>query len=243
MATEIKLNESGEMNGMIIHKNPEISSRELMKLKIKDGGLEMVYSETFQLPGQEELMMSENVKTCHYLPHKDMLAIMDCFVPHLLLINEIMFLDEFEQAAVIAKYFNGELATTSFKTNEYLNKHFVSGLVISGDAEHRGVTIIGGKKLKGNKVLNLITPFVKFEDDNYSYGNELRYCIGLLEKECWLYLNGKSGQGIQLNAFDDFSTKLEDNLKKDGFDVSVSVSPVKPKKTKENNTDQEGAVI
>jgi hypothetical protein len=259
MADILKLNPDGK-NELIRHSSPEISSRELMKLKVKDDVIEMAYSEMYQLPGQEELSLSEVVRVCHHPAHQDLRYALDCFVPHLLLINEIFFLDEMDKSEILSEQSTGVQGFVSDRGKEYLSKHFVSGIVISGDGEHRGVTIIGGKRLKGNKVLNLITPFVKFEDDNYSYGLELGSCLRNLEKEAWLYLNGKSSAGKQLNLFEQAVQNVAKECRDAGLDVTVNVNGdfqfndlekiekkmeavEKAKKSKKEINDNSGAVI
>jgi len=70
----------------------------------------------------------------------------------------------------------------------------VTGFVISGMDDQEGVVLIGQKKLAGNRVLNIITPFVKFENENepYSNGLKLRHAIDTATDEVLAFINGKS---------------------------------------------------
>lgn len=72
----------------------------------------------------------------------------------------------------------------------------VTSFTIGGEAEHQGIVITGFKKI-GSKVLNLNTPFTKFDDefDPYKYSKELcknvDECINELIE---FILNGKCAQ-------------------------------------------------
>lgn len=231
--------------GLVLHRSPEISSRELIKIKIKDSTeVEMAYVETYKILDQEEFSNSAVQRTCDYLPHADLLFAMNMFVPHMLMINEMFYISDSDKEQIMSQHKDGIVPFLETKTTEFLQKHFVSGITISGDNEHRGVTIIGGKRLKGNKVLNLITPFMKFESDDYAYGAELGACLSYLEKECWEYLNGKSSQAKQLNMFDQAVSDVNIQMKNAGIDIDgihkMLDTKAAGKKAVENNG---GAVI
>ena len=61
----------------------------------------------------------------------------------------------------------------------------VTGYTIGGEDESRGVTLIRKRFLKSNKVLNLNSPFTKFDDENepYQFGFELEQAIQACEYE------------------------------------------------------------
>ncbi|MPR36588.1 hypothetical protein [Salmonirosea aquatica] len=70
-----------------------------------------------------------------------------------------------------------------------------------------GVTLVGRKELRGNKVLNLVAPFTKFDDEfeEYMYSEGLYIAICDLEAEILEYIDGtKRGESPQLAI--DFST-------------------------------------
>lgn len=75
----------------------------------------------------------------------------------------------------------------------------VTGYSIGGDGESRGVTLTGKRFLKSNKVLNLNSPFTKFEDDNepYQFAFELDQAISACEYEVNEYLFNKKWKVVQ----------------------------------------------
>ncbi len=84
----------------------------------------------------------------------------------------------------------------------YLASLTVTGISLGGHDEHEGVTVVAQKKLKSGKVLNLVTPFTRFVDDEnpdaYPYGFELASAVGVVESEASLFLGGKKAQNAQL---------------------------------------------
>lgn len=75
----------------------------------------------------------------------------------------------------------------------------VTGFVIGGSDEHEGVTLIGRKALANNRVLNLISPFTKWEDEHngYDYSYELASLVGDCQDEVVEYLGGKKAPAAQ----------------------------------------------
>lgn len=75
----------------------------------------------------------------------------------------------------------------------------VTGYTIGGEDESRGVTLIGKRFLKSNKVLNLNSPFTKFDDENepYQFGFELEQAIQACEYEVNEYLFNKKWKVVR----------------------------------------------
>ena len=75
----------------------------------------------------------------------------------------------------------------------------VTGFVVGGEDESRGVTLIGKRFLKSNKVLNLNSPFTKFDDENepYQFAFELEQSIQACEYEVNEYLFNKKWKVVQ----------------------------------------------
>lgn len=90
--------------------------------------------------------------------------------------------------------------------NDYRREKFeVRSFTIGGDGDHEGVTISGFKKLRGSKVLNLNTPFTKFNPDfefsGYEYLFELRRAVNNCVDEITEYIKGKHAPSPQLELF------------------------------------------
>ena len=93
---------------------------------------------------------------------------------------------------------------------DQLENYEITGYSISGYDESRGVVITGKKLLKTGMVLNINTPFTKFEDeDGYKYGGALASDIEACNYEVEAHLNGK--WGIVQQEFD-FDTPAEADL-------------------------------
>ncbi len=64
----------------------------------------------------------------------------------------------------------------------------VTGIVLTGDAEPEGIMIIAQKRI-GPKVMNILTPLLKFDEEQfYRYMEELQVDINGIEHEAHLYV-------------------------------------------------------
>lgn len=75
----------------------------------------------------------------------------------------------------------------------------VTGYTIGGEDDSRGVTLIGKRFLKSNKVLNLNSPFTKFDDENepYQFAFELEQAVEACSYEVNEYLFNKKWKVVQ----------------------------------------------
>lgn len=73
----------------------------------------------------------------------------------------------------------------------------VTGFSIGGSDESEGVTLIGQRALKSGAVLNITTPFTKWESE-YKYSSDLEPEVSVAIQECMEYLNGKYAPNPQL---------------------------------------------
>lgn len=80
-------------------------------------------------------------------------------------------------------------------------RYSVTGFSIGGSDEHEGVTIIGRKSLLSKKVLNLVSPFAKYdpETSDYEYCSELKAAIAFASVEVVAYLEGKHEPSKQMS--------------------------------------------
>lgn len=91
---------------------------------------------------------------------------------------------------------------------KFLDNFNVTGLSVGGSGEHEGVTLVGSRKIKRG-VINLVTPFMKFEDPNnpYEFQTELNYLTNHTIDEFDQYIDGK----IAPNAQQELPFDGEDN--------------------------------
>jgi hypothetical protein len=111
------------------------------------------------------------------------------------------------------------------------SKFKVTSFTLGGEGEHEGVVITGQKQLLSNKVLNLNSPFTKFEPQkgtyNYKFLHEMYHDVNNCIYEVEQYLQGKHAPNPQLDLFDESKTDIHDTIRKmkeNGTDVSFSTN-------------------
>lgn len=192
---------------------------QIKKAKIIDGiHLELEYRET---EADGDSSVSTDIKALfRKRVHEDLINAFDKLKVHL------AFLAEFMEPA--DKFI---FDTDDVFQDEKFVKFKVNQFSLGGDDEHAGVTITGQKKLRGKKVLNINTPFVKFEYqdgiDNYDFLSQLYDHVQRCVTEVELYLGGKHAPDPQLDIFEDDDPRkivknMADDLNAKGVKVSVS---------------------
>lgn len=73
----------------------------------------------------------------------------------------------------------------------------VTGFTIGGSDENEGVTLVAQRTLSNGKVLNLVSPFTKWEDD-YKHQSDLYGDVAIAMHECIAFINGKHEPSPQL---------------------------------------------
>jgi hypothetical protein len=99
---------------------------------------------------QNETFTFEAEQKCTWSPHNDLLVLLDELKPHLACLCEQVSTEDLDKQ----------------ENHPILSKLKVTGFTIGGEAEHEGVTLIGRRVLAHNRVLNLISPFTKWEDEH-----------------------------------------------------------------------------
>jgi len=80
------------------------------------------------------------------------------------------------------------------------------GFTISGNGDNEGVTLTGVRILENDKVLNINSPFQRFDSDYYGYEStaDLIYCLDKCKEEVNAYLfAGKHADDNQLELFEE----------------------------------------
>lgn len=173
---------------------------EILKASVKNDRLEVTFKEEFT----EANYSNEVSKKCSQIVHADLRAALERLKLHLVVVCEQ------PEAGMI------DFESIHEFNLEQLDKYIVTGYVVGGNDESAGVTIIGQKLLKSGSVLNLISPFTKFEDtENYAFAGELYADIQACNWEVSEYLFGEKW-GIKQTEFD-FDTPGES-------DVEISIS-------------------
>lgn len=72
-------------------------------------------------------------------------------------------------------------------------------IVFGGSGESYGCTLVGKKTLTGNRVLNLVAPFISFiDDDRYMHVDKLQVAAMKAYNEAVEYINGKTAPDPQM---------------------------------------------
>ncbi|MCA6513910.1 MAG: hypothetical protein IM569_13730 [Chitinophagaceae bacterium] len=163
----------------------------IKKSKLNSVGYLEVEFEQKVVSEENETFTIEAAQKCTWSPHNDLLVKLDALKPHL---------------AVLCEQVENMLEITSYEVSfeaphPILAKLKVTGFTIGGSDEHEGVTLIGRRVLAGNRVLNLVSPFAKWEDEHngYEHSYELAVLINDLQGEVRLYLEGKKAPAVQLS--------------------------------------------
>jgi hypothetical protein len=174
---------------------------EIVKASVKNDRCEVTYKESFT----EANYSNEVSKKCSQIVHVDMKKALDRLRLHLVMVCE-------QPEAVLVDFESIHQIDL-----EEFNNYVVTGYSIGGNDESAGVTIIGQKLLKSGSVLNLISPFIKFEDsDAYLFAGELYSDIQSCNYEVEEYLFAEKW-GIKQQEFDfDVPEELQ------GAEVTVS---------------------
>lgn len=154
----------------------------IFKLKIKNRLTAEVHYENSVKAEGEQPFTNQVVVNSGRQVHPDLLEALDALTPHI---------------ENICEWTDGGDYTTT-------------GFVIGGDGA--GVTLIGQKETRTGKVVNITTPFTKFDPDaeQYSDCNELSEAVWNVVREAQLYLEGKSAQ---FSLFDGQAQAQEVELK------------------------------
>lgn len=179
----------------------ENARNEIVKASVKNDRCEVTYKESFS----EANYSNEVSKKCSQIVHADLKKALDRLKLHLVMVCEQ------PEAGLI------DIETIHQVELDEFNNYVVTGYSIGGNDESAGVTIIGQKLLKSGSVLNLITPFIKFEDsDAYLFAGELYSDISSCNYEVEEYLFSEKW-GIKQQEFD-FDAPEETA----GFSVTIS---------------------
>lgn len=120
------------------------------------------------VPVDDSTITNEVTKKCAHLAHEDLLAAFDFLIPHLVAIcdfrgSDLVNEDSLQDPQSIINKFK------EFKFGDYS----ITGVSEGGSDENSGATIVAQRKFSTGKVLNIVTPFTQYFNEDYKFGNEL----------------------------------------------------------------------
>lgn len=178
-----------------------MSKIEILKAKLRsDLFITATYSETSS--GE----VNNVTKECGAPAHDDLRRAFRQLTPHLALISEQVRInydgrkvDHGDESDAREKVMDPEeLYTMSDADWKIVTAMECMGFSIGGSGDSEGVTIIGRRDLSSGSVLNLTSPFTKFQSD-YSFTSELAELIETCKAEVYSYLfEGKHQPDAQM---------------------------------------------
>jgi len=153
--------------------------RKIRKAKLKSRSLEVELIETVET--ENGPISNEVIIKSSGLVHEDLINTFNKLALHMIvicdmkkseLINEEN-IDEFDMSLI--------------------SDYQVKGFSLGGDDENEGASIIGARKFSSGKVLNIVTPFTKFNDGNdpYMFNGDFYNDIDAAIYQVDQYLDGK----------------------------------------------------
>ncbi len=174
---------------------------EFKKIKLtKDGGLEVHYKGYTRSGAQR---YSQEVALVSQMP------------PHQDLLNAFDSLNYFLADLCEQKDCATETYLTSISADAGIDYHHPDaqkvecrGVTLGGEDESAGICLVGRRKLEGKRILNLVSPFRKWEDpnDGYEHMYLLEQACNILKSEAAEYLKGKYAPSPQGDLFADSET-------------------------------------
>lgn len=157
--------------------------------------------------------------------HEDMIKAFKILDPHLAMICEEISAEEFDRAVKEKPVITAELIISDKKPGKGKKVDLfgtieldplpedafkVTGFSIGGSTDSEGCVLIGRKELKSGKVMNMTSPFTKWDDD-YPYTSELSQAIEGCKYEILEFIvNGKQAPDRQQEI--EFPGEEDDNL-------------------------------
>lgn len=191
----------------------------IKKVKLNGGGLEVTYSEY----NSENDYTNDVSLKCPQIVHKDFTEALDKLKAHVALICE------FPEKSLIESMSIDQMPAE-------ISNIIITGFTTGGSDESAGACIIAQRILPSGKVLNIVTPFMQFADEEYSYAGELELAIEGCEHETSLYLDeGKFGVkqlDLDFDEGDNIDKQIVEAEMTDGH-VSIKSSSSRSRKKKE----------
>lgn len=161
---------------------------------------------------REKGISSEVTRKTHQPAHEDLVKAFSRLTAHLCLMTEVVpgikwEDDQYLQDGAISAAFQDEAVYTAPEFESYR----CTGFTISSG----GVVLVGQKKLRSKKVLNLVAPYEVLEPeqptgDEYWHLNYLNDDLNMAIEEVIAYLDGKyNDEGRQLDMFVEVREKVD----------------------------------
>lgn len=157
----------------------------------------------------ESCVINEVTKKCADLAHDDLLKALEGLIPHMVKICDFRGSDLVDRDSI--DNIDGILESLRTLNCDYE----ITGFSIGGADDKEGVTLIGCRVFESGKVLNIVTPFTQYQDEDYKLGSELADAIERCVFETYEYLfNGKVAYKQLEMDFNDESPEEGDSAMK-----------------------------
>ena len=164
------------------------------KAKLRGHSLEVEMQEELVVEGSGSVT-NEITKKCNTLVHEDLKKALSKLKLHLIVICDLRHADIIHNADEF-----DQIDLEQFKEYE------VTGFSIGGEDDNEGVVLIGSRKFSSGKVLNIVTPFTKYVDENdpYVFASELSLDIAsaVYEVEQYLFHDKYAVKQLEMDFID-----------------------------------------
>lgn len=164
---------------------------------------------------KKQEVRNDEVKQSSDLPmHEDCKQAFVNLLPHFILICEQ------EKASKRMKNFVYEGVEDAH--DELLQNYELTSFKIGGTGDGEGVTLTGKRFLTTSKTLNLNTPFLRFDDEDYKFGTELVEVLEVLKNEVFQYMTGNKHAPLaqQSMEFEDEAFEGEEQEQREQREVA-----------------------
>lgn len=171
----------------------------IKKASLKDDQLELVYDQIIEDPELGPVINTFKLNSGNR-PHEDLKKSFQTLRFHVAMIAEQIQAGADMQISISGKGGKKKDITAlldGLHTHPIVQAITVTGFSIGGSDESEGVTIVAQRALSTGSVLNLITPFTKWESE-YKYSSDLEPEVSVAIQECLEFINGKYAPNPQL---------------------------------------------
>lgn len=176
----------------------------IKKAKLRGHSLEVEMQEELMVDGSGSVT-NEITKKCNTLVHEDLKKAFNKLKLHLIVICDLRHSDIITNAEEFDK-----IDLEQFKEYE------VTGFSRGGEDDHEGVVLIGSRKFSSGKILNIVTPFTKYADENdqYDFASELSLDIAsaVYEVEEYLFNNKYAVKQLEMEFIEEEEASEEKEL-------------------------------
>lgn len=177
---------------------------------------------------QKDADVKNDIKTKSDAPiHNDLRNAFRAFIPHFVKLTELIPDEDLIRSAIDEP--EAYLLDKETSVSVEFFKYFVHEVIIDNKKGNNLLTLVGTKTLTDGEVIGIDCPLVDLDGTYYPYAKQLNNAVDTLKEEVLAYMQGKYGEGNQLEMFgEDDETEVDD----DTSAAEVTMKVVKDRNSK-----------